>query len=76
MFDFCGIGAARRWVRPLPADGGGRRLLQVGRLEDQTHLGAHLDDLAAHQAELQEDAQSVIKRREKNANALSISIAN
>ena len=33
-------------------DGRRRRLLQVGRLEDQVHRVAHLDDLAAHQAQL------------------------
>ena len=37
------------------ADGRRRRLLQVGRLEDQVLLVAHLDDLAAHQAQLREE---------------------
>ena len=33
-------------------DGRRRRLLQVGRLEDEVHVRRHLDNLAAHQTQL------------------------
>lgn len=36
-----------------PADRSWGGLLQVGRLKDQTHLSAHLDDLTTHQTQLQ-----------------------
>jgi len=36
-----------------PGHGGRGRLLQVRRLEDQVHLIGHLDNLTAHQAQLQ-----------------------
>ena len=50
-------------------DSGGGSLLQVGRLKDQVHYITHLNDLTAHQTQLElEETISFVPVREKTNN--------